>query len=193
MFLLLNIRAEGCSTQSMTSSCVQPSEGRWQQTCWREASTCLTSAPVPLRRLDSLKKNGSMGLTRSCGASWPASIFVWQLWRRCWSLIVDRLLWTPSEIREAQSDTGAARLEQSSRISDASYVRVWSEAKMLKVNWKHLNQRAEISRIWTEKSQSLIKSKTSYSCLVLTGLKSTMRLRADLSEQDNFSHVFIME
>lgn len=64
---------------------------------------------------------------------------------------------------------------------------------MLKVNWKHLSQRAEISRIWTEKSQSLIKSKTSYSCLVLTALKSTMRLRADLSEQDKFSHVFIME
>lgn len=85
---------------------VQRDSKRWQQLCWREGSTCLPSAPVPLRRLDSLKNDGSMGLTRSRGGSWPASTFVWQLRRRCWSLIVDRLLRTPWAITQAaQSDT----------------------------------------------------------------------------------------
>lgn len=57
---------------------------------------------------------------------------------------------------------------------------------MLKVNWKHLSQRAESAG----SGRKTPRVRTSR--LVLTALKIHKKLRADSSEQDKFSHVMII-
>lgn len=159
MFLLLNTRAEGCSTQSMTSSCVQPSAGLWTLAAdvltWSlDLPHVSTGAAPEIRLIKEERVDGFDEVMWSELACFHICLAAVEtlLEFDCRSFIVN----TFRDPRGSEWHWScSAGTKQQNVVSDASYVWVWSEAKMLKVNWKHLSQRAEISRIWTEKSQSL--------------------------------------
>lgn len=145
--------------QEMTSSCVQPSAGLWTLAAdvltWSLDMPHVSAGAAPeIRLIKEERVDGFDEVMWSELACFHICLAAVEtlLEFDCRSFIVN----TFRDPRGSKWHWScSAGTKQQNVVSDASYVWAWSEAKMLKVNWKHLSQRAEISRIWTEKSQSL--------------------------------------
>lgn len=196
LFLLLNTRAEGCSTQSMTSSCVQPSAGLWTLAAdvltWSLDMPLVSAGAAPeIRLIKEERVDGFDEVMWSELACFHICLAAVET-----LLEFDCRLFIVNTFRDPRGSewhwSCSAGTKQQNLWCFVCVSVKWGEDAEGELEAPEPTCRDQ-QDLDGKVSESLIKSKTSYSCLVLTGLKSTMRLRADLSEQDKFSHVFIME